>query len=136
MTNITPYLLFDGNCSEAMSFYKSCFGGDLSIMTVQDSPARHQMPKGLHNKIIYARLKSETVDISASDWLRPDRTPGQGNTICLYISGGTFVELKDYFDKLSVGASVVDPLAIQLFGTYGALTDRYGVRWMFQGSKE
>lgn len=26
MTSLTPYLLFDGRCREAMEFYKSCFG--------------------------------------------------------------------------------------------------------------
>jgi len=23
--NLTPFLLFDGNCAEAMDFYRSCF---------------------------------------------------------------------------------------------------------------
>jgi len=136
MTNFTPYLLFDGNCSEAMSFYKTCFGGDLSLLKVADSPARDQMPVEAQEKTINARLKSKTIDISASDWLRPDRTLKKGNTVCLYLSGGTYAELKDYFDRLSVGASVVDPLTMQFFGTYGALTDKYGVRWMFQGDKD
>lgn len=106
------------------------------MMKVADSPAKDQMPKERHERIIYARLKSETIDISASDWLRPDRIPKQGNTVCLYVSGGAYQELKTYFDKLSVGASVVDALNEQFFGTYGALTDRYGVRWMFQGDSK
>ncbi len=133
MAKLTPYLLFNGNCAEAMVFYQSCFGGELSLMKVADSPAKDQMPKNLHDRIIYARLKSGITDISASDWLRPDRTPKQGNTVCLYVSGGGYEELKTYFDKLSVGASAVDALNERFFGTYGALTDKYSVRWMFQG---
>jgi PhnB protein len=27
----TPFLLFDGNCAEVMSFYHSCLGGELTL---------------------------------------------------------------------------------------------------------
>jgi hypothetical protein len=30
MTTLTPFLLFDGKCRQAMEFYKSCFGGELA----------------------------------------------------------------------------------------------------------
>src|SRR5271163_3022179 len=29
MTTLSSYLLFDGNCRQAMEFYKSCLGGEL-----------------------------------------------------------------------------------------------------------
>jgi PhnB protein len=35
------------------------------------------------------------------------------------------------FERLSEGAEVTDPLKEQFFGTYGALNDKFGVRWMF-----
>jgi PhnB protein len=76
------------------------------------------------------------LEISASDWLRPDRTPIRGNTVCLYLSGGTFEELKTLFERLSEGAEVTDPLKEQFFGTYGALNDKFAVRWMFQADKK
>ena len=136
MTHLTPYLLFDGNCHEAMQFYQSCTGGDLTVMKVKDSPAKDQMPAFQLNKTVNARLKSEILEISASDWLRPDQTPVRGNTICLYLSGGTFQELKVLFEKLSEGAQVTDPLKEVFFGVYGALNDKFGVRWMFQTAKQ
>lgn len=132
MTSLTPYLLFNGNCREAMEFYKSCFGGELRITNVKDSPAKDQMPASQQDKVINARLTSGNLDISASDWLRPDRTRIQGNTVCLYLSGGTSQELKVLFERLSQGAEVTDPLRELFFGTYGALNDQFGVRWMFQ----
>ncbi len=94
------------------------------------------MPEQAQSKIINARLKSGPIDISASDWLRLDRTPKQGNMVCLFISGGTSEELKAFFEKLRVGASVIDPLENKFFGVYGALTDKFGVRWMFQANPE
>jgi PhnB protein len=134
MTSLTPYLLFDGNCHQAMEFYKSCFGGELTFMKVKDSPAKDHMPAVQQEKTINARLKSGNVEISASDWLRLDQTRITGNTVCLYLSGGTAHELKALFEKLSEGAEVTDPLKETFYGIYGALNDKFGVRWMFQAA--
>jgi len=136
MTTLTPYLLFDGKCQQAMEFYESCFGGELSATKVKDSPAKDFMPAFQQEKIVNARLRNGRLEISASDWLRPAQTPIRGNTVCLYLSGGTLEELKILFEKVSEGAEVTDPLKEQFFGTYGALTDKFGVRWMFQSDKK
>jgi PhnB protein len=135
MTTLTPYLLFDGNCRQAMEFYKSCFGGEMHAMSVKDSPAKDHMPAFQQEKTINARLRSGAIEISASDWLRPDEARVRGNTVCLYLSNGTFDELKTLFARLSEGADVTDPLKEQFYGMYGALNDRFGVRWMFQANK-
>jgi PhnB protein len=132
----TPYLLFDGNCHEAMEFYRSCFGGELTAIRVKDSPAKDQMPAFQQDKVLNARLKSNAVDFSASDWLRPGQTPVRGNTVCLYLKGGTFGDLKKRFARLSEGGDVTDPLREQFGGVYGALNDRFGVRWMFHANQQ
>jgi PhnB protein len=131
-TTLTPYLLFDGTCHSAMEFYKSCLGGELTLLKVKDSPVKEHMPAAQQEKVLNAHLKSRGLEISASDWLMPNRTPQPGNTVCMYLSGGTFQELKALFDRLSDGAQVTDPLKELFFGTYGALNDKFGVRWMFQ----
>ena len=131
MTTLTPYLLFEGNCRQAMEFYKSCLGGELILTAVKDTPAKEKIPASEHNEILNARLTGRNADISASDWLRPDRTPVHGNTACLFLSGDTPQELKSLFEKLSQGGEVTDPLSQQFFGMYGALNDQFGVRWMF-----
>lgn len=136
MTRLTPYLLFDGKCKEAMEFYKACFGGELTAARVKDTPAKDRLPAALHEKIVNARLKSGEVEISASDWLRPDRTAVRGNTVCLFLSGGTHEESKALFERLSDGGEVTDPLSEQFFGLYGALNDKFGVRWMFHSEKK
>ena len=136
MPALTPYLLFEGHCRQAMEFYESCFAGELTLTKVKDSPAKDQMPAALYDKVVYARLRSRNVEISASDWLRLDQTPIRGNTVCLYLSGGTFQDLKSLFERLSEGAEVTDPLQERFFGTYGALNDKFGVRWMFQTDKK
>ena len=80
MTTLSSYLLFDGNCRRAMEFYRSCLGGELILTLVKDTPAKERMPESQHEKVLNARLRGSNVDISASDWLRPDRTPIRGNT--------------------------------------------------------
>ncbi len=134
MTTLTPYLLFDGSCCQAMHFYQSCFCGELNAMKVKDSPAKDSMAAAQQEKILNARLKSGNLEISASDWLVPEVTPMRGNTVCLYLSGGTVEELGVLFERLAEGAEVMTPLKKQFFGMYGALNDRFGVRWMFHAN--
>jgi PhnB protein len=137
MLQLTPFLLFDGNCAEAMAFYRSCLGGDLTITKVGDMPLKDQLPRAQHHKVAYAHLKSDAIEFSATDWLHQTRTPQQGNTVALYISGGVYSRLRAIFDKLSVGAdkSLLDDLQDMPFGSYGHLADKYGVHWFFQGKK-
>jgi len=118
-----------------MEFYESCFGGELTKIQVKDSPAKDSMPAFQHEKILNARLRSESVEFSASDWLRLDRTRAPGNAVCLYLSGATFQELSALFARLSEEGEVTDPLTQMFFGTYGALNDKFGVRWMFHSSQ-
>lgn len=138
MINLTPYLLFDGNCAEAMTFYRSCLGGELSLTKVKDSPMKDQVPPEHQDKIVNAHLKSGAIEFSGSDWLHPTRRPKQGNTVCLYINGGRYSQLKTIFDKLSAGADkeLLDDLRDMPFGSYGHLADKYGVHWFFQGEKK
>jgi PhnB protein len=135
MMTLMPYLLFDGKCKEAMEFYQSCLGGELNLTKVKDSPAKDQMPAINQDKVLNAHLASSKLEISASDWLALNETPVRGNTVCLFLSGGTFAELHALFEKLSAGANVTNPLSATFFGVYGALNDRFGVRWMFAGNQ-
>ena len=81
MTALTPFLLFDGNCRQAMEFYRFCLGGELILTVVKDTPAKERIPASQHDKVLNARLKGSNVDVSASDWLRPHRTRVRGNTV-------------------------------------------------------
>lgn len=137
MINLTPFLLFDGNCAEAMAFYQSCLGGELTITKVADTPMKANMPAGQHHKVAYARLKSGVIEFSATDWLHATRSPKQGNTVAMHLNGGKYTELRPVFDNLAAGADpeLLDDLRDMPFGTYGHLADKYGVHWFFKGEK-
>ena len=138
MLQCTPFLLFDGNCAEAMTFYQKCLGGELVLTKVGDTPMKSQFPTEKQNRIIYAQLKSEAIEFSATDWLHPTQMPKQGNTIGLFVIGGTYDELKTVFDKLADGADKerFQELHDMPFGTYGQFYDRYGFQWIFMGEKK
>jgi PhnB protein len=44
IAHCTPFLLFDGNCAEAMTFYHQCLGGELTLTKLGDTPMKAQFP--------------------------------------------------------------------------------------------
>jgi PhnB protein len=132
---LTPFLLFDGNCAEAMVFYQACLGGELSVTRVSDTPMKDQFPPERHSTVAYAHLKSGSVEFSATDWQHQTRRPNPGNTVAMYLNGGTYGQLRKVFDQLSAEADpeLLDDLRDMPFGSYGHLADKYGVHWFFQG---
>jgi PhnB protein len=128
---LSVYALFDGQCHSAMTFYQQVFGGELYQTQVQDSPMQAMFPPMLQQRVVNARLTSNEVDISASDWLHPTEQPQPGNLLCLYLSGGTVSRTREIFDLLSAQATITDPFIEHPFGFYGALNDNFGLRWMF-----
>ncbi len=137
MLGLTPFLLFDGNCAEALQFYQSCFGGDLTLIRLSETPMKAQFPPEQHHKITYAFLRSGAIEFSATDWLHPTRRPLPGNTTAMYVTGVGYDELSPIFDKLRRGAEAefLVELREMPFGIYGRLTDRYGVEWFFRGAQ-
>jgi PhnB protein len=132
---LTPFLLFDGNCAEAMTFYHSVLGGELTITRVGDMGM--PVPPEVRDKVAHAHLEGGTIAFSATDWQHPTRQPRQGNTVAMYLDGGTYEDLKVIFDRLSDGAdpALRDELRQMPFGTYGHLADRFGVHWFFRGNR-
>jgi PhnB protein len=137
MLSLTPFLLFDGNCAEAMRFYQSCLGGDLTIITVGETPMKDQASAENHGKVAYAHLASDAVSFSATDWKHPVRKFSPGNTVAMYVNGNGYEELRSAFDRLAAGAepALLDDLRDLPFGIYGHLADRYGVHWFFRGDR-
>ena len=139
MIKMTPFLLFDGNCAEAMTFYQKCLGGKLTLTKLGDTPMKNQFPVEKHNRIINAYLKSGAIEISATDWMAsPALEPKQGNMTAIFVIGVTYDELKEVFDKLAEGAEKqsFQELHEMPFGTYGQFYDRYGFQWIFKGDKK
>lgn len=129
MAQLNPYLNFDGNTREAMAFYQSVFGGELTMQTVGETPM--PCPAGMENQIMHSMLIGGGVVIMGSDMQGPEgHRPG--NTVTLSLNCSSEEEIRTLFAKLSDGGTVVEPLKVMFWGgLFGALGDRFGVRWMF-----
>lgn len=136
MLRCTPFLLFDGNCAEAMTFYHHCLGGELTLTRLGDTPMQAQFPPEKHGRIINAVLKSGAIEISATDWMAsPAREPLLGNMSAIFVAAGAADDLQSVFRKLGEGAKRdgFQDLREMPFGTYGQFYDRFGVQWIFKG---
>jgi len=128
--------LFDGSRKQAMEFYKSCFGGEL-----KPGEGRRVSGEGLHAGG-HARQSGQRAikerhyryfSVGLVD-AKPDAGSRQHG---LSLSGWrNKARTENFFDRLSEGADVTDPLKEQFHGLYGALNDKFGVRWMFQTSSK
>lgn len=131
MNALTPYLLFNGNCADAMNFYKSCFGGQLELMTNESAP-KDACPGGMKldpKQIMHACLTVGDLTLMASD--NPMSKPVLGDNISMTIQCKTKEETDKLFKDLSAGGTVTMPLADTFWGAYfGTVQDKFGFHWM------
>jgi PhnB protein len=127
---LIPYLTFEGNCEEAINFYKEVFGGEINrISTFGESSAT--VPDQYKNKIMHATFTFENNTIMASDSM-PDHPITFGNNFSLSIDVMQIMEMEKTFNKLAEGGTVTMPLQDTFWGArFGMLTDKFGVNWMF-----
>ena len=128
MTQINPYLRFDGNCREAMTFYKDCLGGELTLMTVESSPLADQMPADAGQNIMHSCLTNGNLVLMATDMGPGARV--DGSTVSLMLNCSSEEEVHRFFSHLASGGKVSCPLGEAFWGAiFGHLTDRYGINW-------
>ncbi len=136
MRGIKGYLSFNGNCREAMLFYKNCFGGKVYFQTIGDSPMAEKMPAKMKNCILHSTLVKKDFILMGTDLLGHTGLQ-KGNNIALMVHCSSEKEIKDYYIKLSEGGNQTQPLAISVWGALsGNLVDRYGNNWLLYFNKE
>jgi PhnB protein len=130
--NLNPYISFKGEAKEAMEFYRSVLGGELTSSTFDE----FHMPvgEGEGSLIMHSQLVAPGgLVLMASDTPSSmEYTPGSVVTIAL--SGDDIDQLRGYFDGLAEGGTVTLPFEQAPWGDhYGQLVDRYGIAWMVNG---
>jgi PhnB protein len=127
---LTPYIHFAGNAEEALNFYKEVLGGEIiSLNRYGDAP----MPadEDYKQKIIHARLGFDGNLIMLSDVFKVQAVNTNGN-IQMSVEVPDKLKMEDIFSKMAAGGKIVMPLQDQFWGaTFGMLTDKFGVSWMF-----
>ncbi|MDX6300292.1 MAG: PhnB protein [Nocardioidaceae bacterium] len=128
-TRLNPYLSFRDNAREAIEFYHSVFGGELTISTFGELQASQDPAEA--DKVMHSMLVTEGgLTLMASDTpSRMEYTPGNNYSVSL--SGEDDGELRGYWEKLSDGGTVTMPLEKAPWGdTFGMCADRFGVSWL------
>lgn len=129
-TILNPYLSFRDNAREAMNFYQSVFGGELTLSTFGDFQASDDPAEA--EKIMHAMLvTTQGLVLMGAD------TPNNmqyhpGSSISISLSGDDELELRGYYQKLiGDGGAVTVPLEKAPWGdVFGMCTDRFGVSWL------
>lgn len=117
---------FNGDCEEAMNFYKNIFGGELDLKRFGEMPMEGNDADP--NKIMHSELKNDEFNFMASDGGK-----GTMNTdnFSISLNGSDGDKLRRYFDGLSEGGKVTVPIEKHPWGAeFGMLKDKFGIDWM------
>ncbi len=61
MRELVPYISFDGNCEEAINFYKEALGGEANFRRYQGSPMESKVSDDFKNKVLHAELRAKDL---------------------------------------------------------------------------
>ena len=128
-TQLNPYLIFRDTARDAMTFYQSVFGGELTISTFAELQASEDPAE--QDKVMHSMLSTDGgLTLMASDLPNSmEYTPG--NNFSVSLSGDDDAELRGYWEKLSAGGTTTMPLNVAPWGdTFGMCIDKFGVTWL------
>ncbi|NGY04967.1 VOC family protein [Solimonas terrae] len=130
MSTLSPYLFFDGNCAEAMQFYAQVLGGKLDMMRHDQAPPDAQAPQQPAERIMHARLSTDSLVLMASDWMAGQAFPGASG-FSLSLGYQDIARARATFDALAAGGEIRMPFGETFWSQgFGMLADRYGTPWM------
>jgi PhnB protein len=134
---LNPYLNFNGQCAEAFRFYAQVLGGKIEmLMTFGESPAAGEVPPGLQDQVMHARLAIGDQVLMASDCPPEMYQKPQGLNISLQIDQAA--EARRIFEALAENGTVTMPFEKTFWaaGGFGMLVDRFGTPWMINCEQE
>ena len=127
---LNPYLMFDGRCEEAFSFYAKVLGGEIvAMLPHRGTPAADDVPEEWLDKILHARLEVGDQVLMASDAPPAYRQAPQGFSVSLSVDRAE--EAERIFGALAEKGTVTMPLEETFFAVrFGMLTDQYDIPWL------
>jgi PhnB protein len=127
-TRLTPYLNFREGTRAVMEYYRSVFGGELTVSTFGEAPAMglpaDEGDKVLHSMLVVgADMTLMAADVPTGMDVSPNGT--------LTLSGDDEDELRRWWEALSGDGTVGVPLEKAPWGdAFGTCVDKFGVAWM------
>ncbi len=133
MIEVSPVLIFGGDCETAFEYYKSVFGGEYQFLyRYKDAPA-DSIPAGCEEKILHISLPlMKNVNLMGMDDIGCPRRDGAGGSVAIGVRLNDEAETFRLFEALSVGGKVAAPLERASYADYfGTVIDRFGIAWSF-----
>jgi PhnB protein len=124
----TTHLNFRGDARAALEFYRSVFGGEITLVSYGDAGVPHPSA----DQIMWGQVRGDGgFQVMAYD-VPPNLPWDQGvNSFFVSVRGDSADEITTYWKGLSDGATVVQDLAPAGWAPlYGMLKDRFGVVWV------
>ena len=127
---LNPYLLFNGNCEEALKFYEQAIGGKIeSINKFAGSPSAEHVPAEWGDKVLHATMKIDGNLLMASD--APPGHYAQPQGLQVAISLNDAAKGEQIFNALAEGGTTTMPFSKTFWASgFGMCTDRFGIPWM------
>ena len=127
---LSPYLLFNGDCAEAFKFYEQVLGGKIeAMMPFAGSPSAESAPPEWGDKILHASMKIDGQYIMASDAPPGHFAKPQGISVSIALKDRDKGE--SIFNSLTEGGDVQMPFQKTFWASgFGMCTDRFGIPWM------
>lgn len=128
---LEPYLHFDGNCEEALTFYADVLKGQIeNLNRFEGSPMEHEVGDADKKRVMHATLVARDLRLMASDGM-PEHKRSTDSNVSLSLATNDGAEGERVFNALAHGGTIDMPLQPVFWGgRYGMLTDRFGVSWM------
>ena len=133
MKQVIAFLNFDGNCREAMEFYRKCFEADLFLLPYSEAPGDlHWVTEETKDRVLHSTLtRGSTTILMAADTL-PGAPFQQGNGFSVMLRCESLQEIDTLFTALGENGKITVPLQDTFWAPrFGMLTDRFGINWMF-----
>ena len=126
MKALVPYIIFNGNCREAMEYYAEIFDAKITKMqTIAEAPM--EFPPGADHRIFDSEINFGSLTIKASD-SHPDRDQLIGNNISLFLTFETREQQSEVYNAIAKDGNVMFPLSDN--SGLAMLTDKFGISWM------
>lgn len=135
MAGLQTYLIFSGNCEEAVKFYCDIFKGEV-LFTSRYGETPVGTPENWKNKIIHTVFKIRGTEVLASDYF-PGMNNVIGTNVHLCVNYDKNTDPTEAFNKLAEGGKITMPLQKTFWARqFGQLVDRYGIGWMFNQAED
>ncbi|OEZ83651.1 hypothetical protein JAB8_42940 [Janthinobacterium sp. HH106] len=134
---IEPYLQFNGNCAQALEYYRQhLHGTDLCLMPYRGTPMQEQVKEDWYDKIMHGSVQLGPTMLMGSDGGYDEGAKGMsGSSICLTVD--TPEEAERAFAALARDGAIQMPMEETFWAKrFGMLKDQFGVAWMVNCLKE